>query len=444
MSSKINLASRLKEYLPSQLQKVVEMTCNRANESGQRLYLVGGIVRDLLLGRPNFDLDLVVEGDALKLAQNLAKVSQAKLTTHKRFGTAKLDYKDSSLDITTARRETYAKPGALPTVTPGTIKDDLFRRDFTINAMAISLNWDNYGVLADPHNGKQDLDSGLIRILHKQSFTDDATRILRAIRYEQRLGFQIEPETLQLLLRDIPMLDTISSERIRYDLELILKEETPETILKRAHQLGVLQKLHPSLKGDGWLARKFEQARLLSKKSQLLPLYFSLLIYPLTELENEQFLSRINPPKKLAQVMRNTLQIKKYLSDLSKPSVKPSEIYYLLHGYQPAAIQTNAIATNSPVARRYLQLFLKRLRYVKPLLDGDDLKAMGIPTGPQLGRILKALHQAKLNNEVETKRDEEELVHLKSQKLPWQDKPYKPNTNIGFKKSSDQPPCPSS
>lgn len=416
MSSKINLASRLQEYLPSQLQKVVEIACNRAKESGHRLYLVGGIVRDLLLGRPNFDLDLVVEGDALELAQDLAKVTPAKITIHRRFGTAKLDCKDFSLDITTARQETYAKPGALPAVTPGTIKDDLFRRDFTINAMAISLNWDNYGELIDPYNGKKDLDSGLIRILHKQSFTDDATRILRAIRYEQRLGFQIEPDSLQLLLRDIPMLDTISSERIRYDLELILKEETPETILKRAQQLGVLQKLHPSLKGNGWLARKFQQARLLSKKGQPLPLYFSLLIYSLTEVENEQFLSRINPPKKLAQVMRDTLQIKKYLPALSKPPLKPSQVYHLLHGYQPAAIQANAIATDSPTARRHLDLFLRRLRYIKPFLDGDDLKAMGIPAGPQLGRILKALHEAKLNDEVKTRRDEEKLVYLKSQR----------------------------
>jgi len=415
MSQRINLSSYLEEYLPEQFRQLVKLAQEKADESGQRLYLVGGVVRDILLGRPNFDLDLVVEGNALKLAQELAKVTHAKLTTHKHFGSAKLDYEDFSLDITTARRETYAKPGTLPTVTLGTIKDDLLRRDFTINAMAISLNRDNYGELIDPYNGKQNLDGGLIRVLHNQSFTDDATRILRAIRYEQRLGFQIEPDTLQLLLRDIPMLDTISSERIRYDLELILREETPEIILKRAHLLGVLQKMHPSLKGDGWLAQKFEQARLLSKKSSPLPLYFSLLIYPLTEMENEQFLSRINPPKKLARVMRDTLQIKKYLSDLSKPFLKPSQIYSLLRGYQPVAIQSNAIATDSPIARCHLELFLRRLRYVKPLLDGDNLKAMGIPAGPRLGAILKALHEAKLNGEVRTRKDEEKLVYtLKS------------------------------
>jgi len=415
MSQRINLSSHLEEYLPEQFRQLVKLAQEKADELGQRLYLVGGIVRDILLSRPNFDLDLVVEGNALALAQELAKVTQARLTTHRGFGTAKLDYKDFSLDITTARRETYAKPGALPTVTPGTIKDDLFRRDFTINAMAISLNRENYGELIDPYNGKQDLDGGLIRILHKQSFTDDATRILRAIRYEQRLGFQIELQTLQLLLRDIPMLDTISSERIRYDLELILKEEMPELILKRAYFLGILKKLHPSLKGNGWLAQKFEQARLLSKKSAPLPLYFSLLIYSLTETENEQFLSRINPPKKLVQIMRDTLEVKKRLSDLSKPSLKPSQIYSLLHGCQPIAIQANVIATDSPAVRERLELFLRRLRYVKPFLDGDNLKAMGIPEGPQLGTILKALHEAKLNGEVRTRRDEEKLVYsLKS------------------------------
>lgn len=411
MSQEINLSARLEEYLPAQFQQLVKLAQEKADRQGQQLYLVGGLVRDLLLGRPNFDFDLVVEGDAVKLAEELAKATQAKLTTHRRFGTAKLSYKDFSIDIATARREAYAKPGALPTVEPGTITDDLFRRDFSINAMAICISQERYGEIIDPYNGKHDLDHHLIRVLHKQSFIDDATRILRALRYEQRLGFQLEPHTAQLLQRDILMLDTISSERIWYDLNMILKEEAPEQILKRAHQLGVLQRLHPSLKGNGWLATKFEQARQLSKKSPPVPLYLSLLIYSLTETENEQFLSRINPPKKLAQILRNTLQVKKCLPDLTKPSLKPSKIYYLLHDYLPAAIQANALASDSPVVRRHLELFLHKLRYIKPLLDGNDLKAIGIPPGPQLGAILKVLHEAKLNGKVRTRKDETKLVY---------------------------------
>lgn len=412
MSQKVNLSSSLTKYLPVQLQQLLDKACKKAEDLGQQLYLVGGIVRDTLLNRPNFDLDLVAEGNALKLAEELSGVVKAKLTIHRHFGTAKLDYKDFSIDITTARREIYTKPGALPTVEPGTIHDDLFRRDFTINAMAVNLSPEHYGELIDPYSGKHDLEHHLIRVLHDQSFIDDATRILRALRYEQRLGFQLEPHTAQLLQRDIAMLNTISSERIRYDLELILKEEMPERILKRASQLGILKQLHPSLKGNGWLAQKFEQARQLSKRgSSLLPLYFALLIYPLTEIENEQFINRINPPKKLAQIMRDTLQVKGILTKLSKPSLKPDGIYYLLRAYQPAAIQANAIASESIMASQHLELFLHKLRYVKPLLNGDDLKGMGIPAGPKLGAILKALHKAKLNGKVRTRRDEEKLVN---------------------------------
>ncbi len=411
MNQTINLASQIQEYLPRQLWQAVNTVGKKATELGQKLYLVGGVVRDLFLGRPNFDLDLAVEGDAVQLARELARVSQTKLTIHPHFSTARLDYKDFSLDITTARREVYPRPGALPVIEPGTIIDDLFRRDFSINAMAICLTPEYYGELCDPYKGKDDLERGLIRVLHDQSFKEDATRILRALRYEQRLGFSLEPRTLQLLQHDIPMLDTVSSERIRYDLEMILKEEAPEKILNQAYQLGVLQKLHPSLKGNGWLAQKFEQARQLSKKVPLPPLYFSLLVYSLTETENEQFLLRINPPKKLTQLLRDTLHLKRHLPELTKPALKPSRIYHLLYEYSPTAIQANAIASDTSKIRQRLELFLYKLRYVKPLLDGTDLVRMGIPPGPQLGEILKALRQAKLNGKVRTRTDEEKLVH---------------------------------
>ncbi|GAI51444.1 unnamed protein product, partial [marine sediment metagenome] len=215
-----NLSSQLEEYLPQQILKLVKDAGEKASKLGQELYLVGGAVRDLFLGRANFDLDLVVEGDAIKLAQELAKDGQAKLTVHPRFGTAKLSYTDFSLDLATARRETYSQPGALPTVQPGSLTDDLRRRDFSINAMALCLTPDRFGELVDLYHSKDDLDNGLIRILHPRSFIDDATRILRGLRYEQRLGFKLEPKTAELLRRDAAMLDTISGDRIRHELEL--------------------------------------------------------------------------------------------------------------------------------------------------------------------------------------------------------------------------------
>jgi tRNA nucleotidyltransferase (CCA-adding enzyme) len=406
----MNLARQIEQYLPRQLLELVKDISGKSAKRGQRVYLVGGVVRDLLLGYPNFDLDLVVEGDAVQLAQQVAETSQAKLLAHHRFGTAKLRYENFTLDLATARKETYARPGALPTVTPGTLKDDLIRRDFSINAMAISLAANDYGELVDPYQGKSDLEHRLIRILHPGSFSDDATRILRAVRYEQRLGFELEAQTAQLLKRDIPMLDTISGDRIRHELELIFKEKQPELVIKRLAALGALQRISPSLKGDGWIADKFDKARRLKKPTQLPSLYFCLLIYSFSERGIEQFLARLNIPAKLSRAMRDTLHLKASLPLLDKSYLKPSEIYYLLQEYEPVAIQVNAIASDPSMVHRHLQLFLTKLRYVRIPLDGEELKRLGISAGPEMGRVLQTLHKAKLDGEVRTKADEKKLA----------------------------------
>ena len=382
-----------------------------AQSQGQGLYLVGGVVRDLFLGRTNLDLDLVVEGDAINLAHQLISITQGKIVTHPRFGTAKLQWDEWSVDLATARSETYAKPGALPTVKPGSIRDDLFRRDFTINTMAIELNPDRYGELLDLYGGRNDLAHKLVRVLHEKSFIDDATRIWRALRYEQRLSFQLEPATLELLKRDIHWLDRISGDRVRHELELILKEEYPEKILRRADELGVLVKLHPSLKGNGWLADKFEQARQLSSPD--LPsvgLYLVLLAYPLTTEESKQLISYLRLPKLVAQTLRDTISIKTKLQSLANPELTPSGIYSLLYGYSSPAIVANSLAGDSPATRQHLNLFLNKLRYIKPALSGEDLKRMGVAQGPRIKEILNLLHEARLDGKVGSKKDEEGLV----------------------------------
>jgi len=406
----MNLARQLEEYLPPGLLELARSVGREATGQGQRAYLVGGIVRDLLLGHPNFDLDLVVEGDALKLAEQVAEISRAKLLTHRRFGTAKLKYEDFTADLATARKETYSRPGALPAVKPGSIEDDLVRRDFTVNAMAVSLSANNYGELVDLHQGRSDLERRLIRILHPDSFRDDATRILRGIRYEQRFGFEFESETARLLKRDIPMLDTISGDRIRHELELVLKEKRPELAVNRLGELGVLRRISPSLEGDAKIAERFGEARRLRKPAQLSALYFCLLVYSLNEDGVEQFLSRLNIPAKLSKAIRDTLRLKASPHLLNKPSVKPSDVYDLLREYEPVAIQANAIASDSPMARRNLQLFLTKLRYVRTTLDGEDLRRLGISTGPGMGRVLQLLHRAKLDGEVHTRADEKKLA----------------------------------
>jgi len=406
----VDLASKINSYFPKELLELLQDTSAEANKLGQRVYLVGGIVRDLLIGYPNFDLDLVTEGDAIELANRIARMSEAELVIHPRFNTAKIKSGDFAIDIATARSETYASHGALPTVTPCPIEKDLFRRDFSINAMAISLTPEHYGELLDPYHGKDDLDAHLIRILHPGSFTDDATRILRAIRYEQRLGFNLEHETAQLLKRDISMLNTISGDRIRHELELIFREKYPEHVLKRLGELGALQRINRSLKGNGWLTGKFDDARRSGKPGELPALYFCLLAYPLDAEQVNQLTKRLNPPAKLTKVVKDTARLKLRLPRLNNPSLKPSEIYYFLQEYAPLAIKANIIAEDEPMIRQHLELFFSKLRYVKPCLNGGELQRLGIPAGTKLGEILEILHKARLDGEVTTKDDEEKLA----------------------------------
>ena len=281
MSEQINLADKIEKTLPVELVALTKQAAAIAADKKVQLYLVGGIVRDLLLGQPNFDLDLVAEGDAIGMAKEIANKFGGKLTVHKMFNTAKIVLDKWSIDIAMARTETYAQPGALPVVTPGTLKTDLFRRDFTINAMAICLSPNRYGELIDLYRGLKDLNGKAIRILHENSFIDDATRIWRAVRYEQRLGFQIEASTLKLLKRDVAQLKTVGGYRLRRELELVLKEKEPEKALARADKLGVLKELHPSLKADEWLVSKFQADREDNKANP--NFYLGLLTRRLTE-----------------------------------------------------------------------------------------------------------------------------------------------------------------
>ncbi len=411
MAEIVNLSSKIEKYLPTRLVDFMLAAGEAVASQGENLYLVGGAVRDLFLGQANFDLDLVVEGDAIKWAKQLAETNEGALTIFPLFNTAKIQWHEWSVDIATARSETYAEPGALPMVKPSPIETDLSRRDFTINAMAIHLSPSRYGELIDIHGGRKDIEHKLIRILHEKSFIDDATRIWRSLRYEQRLNFQLEKKTLKLLKRDIPMLDTISGDRIRYELECTLQEKQPEKVLRRAEELGVLAKLHPSLKGDGWLTKRFEQARQVSfPHPPPVEIYLALMTYPLTAEENEEIRTQLRLSKSLAQTLRDAIELKGKLRPLTYPELRPSNIYRHLQGYSQSAIIANAVATDSAVARQHMEVFLHKLRYVKSVLSGNDLQKMGVPPGPQMKEILQRLHEARLNGKAATREDEEELV----------------------------------
>ncbi len=406
-----NFADRMETQLSTELVGFLKQVGEIAAARGEAVYLVGGIVRDLLLEETSLDIDLAVEGDAMILARELIKERGGKITIHSHFNTAKILWSTWSIDLTTTRRESYSRPGALPDVKPGSLNDDLFRRDFSINAMAINLNPKTYGHLIDPYSGSTDLKGRLIRVLHEKSFIDDSTRIWRGLRYEQRLDFMLEVETLKLLQRDIPMLDTISGDRIRYELECILKEKIPEKILQRAGDLGVLGKLNPALKGNGWLAEKFGNARQTILPHTPSPkLYMVLLAYHLTNKESEQFITYLRLPKSTAQILRDSSSIRKKINKLADPEIKPSQIYHLLHGNTPQAITANIIATDSENARCNMRLYTDKLYKIKPALNGNDLIKMGIDPGLCMKEMLNKLLDARLNGGVKTREDEERIM----------------------------------
>ncbi len=263
----IDIVHMLETALPEEVLILLRAAGSVAHKKQYSLYAVGGFVRDLLLGRPNFDLDLVVEGNAIALAKSMAKRFGGHVHIHTRFGTAKWMLADSSfsalpsLDFITARREFYTHPTALPQVESSSIQQDLHRRDFTINTLAVCIDEMRFGQLLDFFGGVSDLHARTVRVLHNLSFVEDPTRILRAVRYEQRLGFAIEPRTAELIGDALELMPRVSGERVCNELFLIFGERAPQKSLHRLAELGVLRAIHPELHADDLLKARFARIR---------------------------------------------------------------------------------------------------------------------------------------------------------------------------------------
>ncbi len=399
----------IQRVLPPHTVDLLHAIGDTASRFSISLYLVGGSVRDMLLGTTIRDLDLVVEGDAAMLAFESVKELGGEVVAHSRFGTATVKLPGQRLDLATARTESYPRPGALPKVAPSTINDDLRRRDFSINAMAIVLSEADVerGSLLDPYGGKADLERRLIRILHPNSFVDDATRVFRAIRYEQRLSFTLEDGTLSQLREAVHnrILDTISADRLRRELELMLKEEHPHMPLCRAEELGVLAAVYGPLGDD------FTVKLLANHGSELEPLvYLAALTYPFTLEKGEAFIHRLNMPNRWARVVRDTVSLREKEPIIEKKGSSPSDLYQILDGLAPASLRAGSILATSPVVRERLNDYLGRLRHVRPVLNGRDVVSLGVPEGPIVGEVLRELRRARLEGKVSTRRDEIELA----------------------------------
>ena len=245
----MNVSDRLEQRLAGVRLSVLRELSQLATGLGIDLYLVGGSVRDVLADAPLTDIDIMATGNPERLVESIRGRGDGNVRKASAFGTWSLTIQGVDVDLATARRETYERPGALPTVIPGTVEDDLARRDFSINAMAISLGESSWGTLLDPHDGVTDLSRAVIRVLHDRSFEDDATRILRAIRYACRLDFGLESCTATLLERGLPYVSRISPDRVRHEIERIFEEPRAGDMIEMAGKLGVLAAIHPATSG---------------------------------------------------------------------------------------------------------------------------------------------------------------------------------------------------
>jgi tRNA nucleotidyltransferase (CCA-adding enzyme) len=449
------IARRLRQTLTPAQHHLLRLIGREVDRLNYTVYVVGGFVRDLLLdGKTerilSLDMDIVIEGDAIKFAEQMEAIYGGRVVRHKRFHTAKwllndpgypvrkdllfadmaepLAEEDASLpthlDFVTARTEFYTAPSVLPTVQSSSIKLDLHRRDFTINTLAVCLNPNRWGELLDTYGGLNDLEQGLVRVLHSLSFVDDPTRILRAVRYEQRFDFTIEPRTLELLVDALDLLEKVSPARVRHELERILQEEEPEKVLRRLDELGVLTHLHPDLHAGEWLAVQFARLRAAISVADADPalvaerierLYFGLMTCGLSPQVVEEVVERFSLRGETRRLIESLGALEASLEALRNPDLRPSQVVRILDRSSPAARALLRLVLQGgdegdSAALAALERYEEAWQYVQPALDGHDLQAMGIPRGPRYGEILSRLRAARLDGEIHSREEETAMV----------------------------------
>jgi tRNA nucleotidyltransferase (CCA-adding enzyme) len=400
------------------------------DERGVSVYLVGGVVRDLLLKRENLDLDLTVEGDGIAFARVVADRYGAGLAVFERFATARLAFPDGlKMDIATTRRESYAQPALLPTVQPASIEADLSRRDFTINAIAVQLNRRQFGRVLDPCGGQGDLRARAIRVLHTGSFQDDPTRIFRAIRFEQRFGFRLERTTVGLLAQaaSTALIQGLSGPRLRNEILLLLAEHDPVRAIARMGQLKLLRFLHRRLsytknvrrvvtavpKALVWWAHRFPDSEIDRSIVYLMALSSKSSQAVVDGMIRRLALSR-EQAKNMGFVGGRVDRALKRLTE--KGTVRPSQVYHLLADFSDEALVLLLVKQRSAqhgarvsLLKRHLVAYVKN-KSVKTALAGRDLQAMGLQPGPQYKTILGKLLDARIDGMIKTEAEERALV----------------------------------
>ena len=418
----------MKERFPERIHNLLMEFGRVGDELGYSVHAVGGFVRDLLLRVENYDVDIVVEGDGIRLAEEFEKKFPCRIRTHKKFGTAIILFPDGlKVDVATARWEVYDSPAALPTVESASIKMDLYRRDFTINTLAIQLNPKGFGELIDFFGGVKDIKEKVIRVLHNLSYVEDPTRVFRAIRFEQRFGFQIGKHTQNLMKNAVKVgfLERLSGGRVLSELILILQEENPLPALKRMRDFNLFHFLHPKLKLDEQAEILFQQIHhviswfdllFLEQRYERWIIYFYGLIDSLKEEEIKELCQRLAMNDKLRkkviegklQADQALLQIFSWINTDQRP--KRSEIYNVLAPLSTESKLFMMAKTTQVTTRRYISLYFTQLKDTKSLLRGTDLIQMGMKSGPTIKKALTGLLQARLDEQVITRQDEMEYI----------------------------------
>jgi tRNA nucleotidyltransferase (CCA-adding enzyme) len=436
----INLSHKLETSLPVTRIALIQVIKAAAEENHLPIYIVGGFVRDLILDQPGEDFDIVVEGDAISLARTLSGKYGGRVVSHRRFGTAKWQIKEiaadlllqfgdikgfnsddlpDTLDFIGARTEFYDYPTALPTVERSSIKLDLHRRDFTINTMALRLDGHHNGELYDFWGGLTDLKQKQVRVLHSLSFVDDPTRMLRAVRFEQRFHFHIETRTLQLISEAKDLLNQVSGDRIRHEFKLIFREKSPPDVFLRLESLGLLEAILPGLH---WSNKQSEDWKNLfpapvketnSKSNINNELYWQEycwlgLLIRLDPAGLEAACLRFKIRTGTIKVLMNAQKLQNRLNTLSEMSI--SQVVKFLDTIpEPAILAISEIDANSPgaaILRKYQEIW----KNLHPTVNGRILEQMGIPRGPNYRLILDSLRGAWLNGEIKSQVEEEKYL----------------------------------
>lgn len=428
------LAAHLESSLPEGRIALLNKIADVAAESKIPLYIVGGFVRDLLLDTPSLDFDLVVEGDAIALAKSVSEKLGGRVTSHNRFGTAKWfldkeeliilgctqEVKDSlpaAMDFISARREFYTHPSALPTVARGSIKLDLHRRDFTINTLALRLDGQHYGELYDYWGGLDDLKAQVVKVLHSLSFVDDPTRILRAVRYEQRYGFKLDDRTRDLMLEAKGLLKRVSGDRIRHELDRIQEEELASSMMDRLAELTMLGSIHPDLIWNEDLSAliqtlpsKKPPKEWLVEEIKDIPLYKSLFftVWLMHSPETSKVNTRLRLVSALAEIIQQAAHLRSILSELSDK--KPSQVTTILDRMPNLAIYAVYLASKEAGLKGIMSHYLSSWQHIRTSITGKDLQEAGLEPGPRYTEILGQLRNAWLDGEVSTIREERALL----------------------------------